>query len=461
MVRGGSVLQSPSRRDIWNVLVRTLGQHLSPAQVRTWLAPVEPREAENGVLRLAVPNQFHGDWLDKRYGGLLREHFERITGEEARLHLEVDPSLCEPRDEAPAPAPAPRRRARPVRVPARRRNPFPLNPRHRIDRWVEGPSNEVASAAIRAVLEDRHEFRTLLIHGECGMGKSHLAQALVHELEEDEDRRVLYATGEQFLNLYVAAAERRELTEFRQRFRGVDVLVIDDVQALAGKEKTQHEFGVTIQQLHDEGAWVVVTADRPAHQIEGLTDRLRSWLGQGLSCPLAPLTPAMRRRLIDQLATEEGVDFPTAVSEWIAQQVRGNVRELMGAATCVIGHAALRGMPVSLELARSVLHELAPPRTHRVDFDTIADVVSTHYGVKVGDLQGRRRTRQVVLPRQVSMALMRKLTGSSLEAIGRFFGGRDHSTVLYSIEQVDRRVRRSPDEQAHLDALTEEILRRG
>lgn len=453
----------PSPMEVWPDVVRDLSRRFSKRQVSTWLGPVEPRAAEAGVLRLAVPNHFHGEWLGKRYAEILLNHVEEHTGERPKLRLEVDPSLLREAQEAAEARRSPRSTRPRVeeRTPTRQRNPFPLNAEHLYENWVSGPSNDFATAATRAVVARQHEFRTVVLQGDVASGKTHLAQAMVQELEEsDPDRRVLYATGEQFLNTFIQAAENGELHAFRERFRGVEVLVLDDVQTLAGKEKSQREFEQTLKQLIDSGAWVVVTIDRPPAEVEGLSERLRSCLSQGLRCPLGGLTPSMRREVVQRRAREEQAPFPPEVAEWIAESVRGNVRELIGAATCVLGHATLMQRPVSLELARSVLHDLAPPRTRTVSFEAVAEVVSAHYGVSVEEMQGKRRTQRIVRPRQVAMGLCRRLSGASLESIGRFFGGRDHSTVLYSIDQVDKRARRDPQERAHLEALTEQVLNR-
>ena len=450
---------------LWESVVSQLKEQLTLQQFSTWFRGVHADAFSTEVLELSVPNAFYRDWLRKRYAGVILGEIERATGSRPRLSFKVrneeapaafeELGSSEPFPGMAAQAPAAAEHRRPPRG-------FDLNPSNTFDTLVSGPSNQLAMAAAQAFAEHRAgSLNPLLIQADVGMGKTHLLQAITAKIRaQNPSKRVLHVTGEHFLNSFLSAMEKKDLPGFRDRFRLVDVLVVDDAQCLAGKERTQVEFLHTFQALVNAGRQVVLSTDRDPSDIPGLSPQLQSCFRGGMMCVLEPFTPQMRRELVTRIAEREGVTIPSEVVEFVSENARRGVREIIGSTIRVLGTATLQDTIISLELARKVMGERVGAPRRRISVDQVAEVVTEHYGVRLAELQTRRRTREVVVPRQVCMAIARRLSGSSLEAIGRYFGGRDHSTVLYALDRVEKRAAKEPEFKDHLEELTRSVLQR-
>ncbi|HLB06372.1 MAG TPA: chromosomal replication initiator protein DnaA, partial [Alphaproteobacteria bacterium] len=317
----------------------------------------------------------------------------------------------------------------------------PLDPRFTFGQFVVGKPNELAYAAARRVAEsDAVPFNPLFLYGGVGLGKTHLMHAIGwHIRQRDPARRVIYLSAEKFMYQFVRALRYQDTMAFKERFRSVDVLMVDDVQFIGGKDSTQEEFFHTFNALVDQNRQIVISADRSPFDLEGLEDRLRSRLGWGLVADIHTTTYELRLGILQSKAAqiEKGI-VPTAVLEFLAHKITSNVRELEGALNRVVAHATLVGRAVSLEMAQEVLHDLLRASDKRVTIEEIQKRVAEHYNVKLAEMFSHRRARVVARPRQVAMYLAKQLTLRSLPEIGRKFGGRDHTTVMHAVRRIEQ-----------------------
>ena len=315
----------------------------------------------------------------------------------------------------------------------------PLDPRFTFDNFVVGKPNELAHAAARRVAEaSAVTFNPLFLYGGVGLGKTHLMHAIAHEIKRRQpSRRVIYLSAEKFMYQFIRALRFKDTMAFKQLFRSVDVLMIDDVQFISGKDSTQEEFFHTFNALVDQNRQVIVSADKSPSDLEGLEERLRSRLGWGLVADLHPTNYELRLGILGTKADAMGARIPTKVLEFLAHKITSNVRELEGALNRIVAHAELVGRAITLESTQEVLHDLLRANDRRVSIDEIQKKVAEHFTIKLADMHSARRSRTVARPRQVAMYLCKQLTTRSLPEIGRKFGGRDHTTVIHAVKKVE------------------------
>lgn len=441
---------------LWNNVLADIRQHVTEQQFDTWFRGLRPGRSSEDAFEITTQNSFAREWIRSRFSDVILAALEKVTGgrrpalrfvvrEDAPV---VSTPLSDAESEVLNGAPDAGEREEPL-VPARSALEAPvqgprfglaLNRDFRFRSFISGPSNRVAVAAAQSVVDrGARLYNPLCFHGGVGTGKTHLLQAIAHGfLDRNPAQRVLWVTAEHFVNLFIAALEKGSVEGFRARFRDVDVLLVDDMQFFENKERTQEEFLHTFNALHNAGRQIIMSCDREPGLLEGLNERLRSRLAGGFVCTLETPDHEVRLGLVRARAQRLGVELPEDAAAFIAEHVRTNARELEGAVTRVAGQAFLGNQRISTQLVRDVLKDVVTERRRRVAFDHIARAVEEHYGVRLHDLQGKRRTQAVALPRQVGMILARKLTGHSLEEIGHFFGGRDHSTVSYSIDKAEK-----------------------
>jgi chromosomal replication initiator protein len=430
------------------VTTQLWGQVLTAVQVRldsqhaydTWLKPIRPVSLSPQLVELEVPNPFFIDWIHQHHLSLLRQSLREVLG--------TDPEVRFTAREASSPAPAPDPVAPPrsetpqIVVPREDRAWLDsrLNPRLTFASFVVGGSNAFAHAGCRAVAERPGEaYNPLFLFAGSGLGKTHLLHAIGHAVRERRpNARVYYVSAERFTNEMIYSIQHAQTLAFRNKYRNVDVLLIDDIQFLAGKESTQEEFFYTFNALRDAHKQVVVTADKAPKDIPMLEERLTSRFNQGLVAdieqPDLETRMAILRNRIEQ--DGDGVVLPDDVLLLIADRIRGNVRELEGCLVRVLALGSLLHQKITLQMAEQVLQHYVNPEPDRMTPERILSAVAELFGVKIELLCGKRRTRSVALPRQVAMYLMRQLTALSLAEIGRAFGGRDHTTVMYACEKV-------------------------
>ena len=449
--------RSPDGRDEWERIKARLRVELGEDVFTSWFARVEFETLVDETVHLSVPTRFLKNWLQSRYRDrlmvLCRESFGPIDQIEFSVRSAMRPATAAAEAaRRPAPVliaanPDPRPAAR-ATVPTGRDDEFagsPLDPRHSFETFVEGRSNGLALAAARRVAESRPgepvAFNPLYIHASVGLGKTHLLQAIAHAAKA-EGRKVLYLTAEHFMYRFVQALMAQSAIAFKEALRGIDVLLIDDMQFLQGKQ-VQQEFCHTLNSLIDGARQVVIAADRPAADLETLDERVRSRLAGGLLVEIAAPDLDLRRRIVThrvEAARRASPDLAlsAAVIDWVAENVVSSARDLDGAVNRLVAHNQLTGRPIDLEMAEAALRDLLRTREPRkVKIEDIQRVVSKHFNVTKADLLSARRTRTVVRPRQIAMYLAKALTPRSLPEIGRRFGNRDHTTVLHAVRKIE------------------------
>lgn len=421
-----------------------------------WLKPVQLVGLRDREVILSLPNGFMRDWVHSHFADRLRALWLFHAGDAGPIsdvRLEVDA----PRNMAPG---ATQTRAAPAQTgtpegtdsanepatgvaDASSAVPHlgaPLDPRYTFDKFVVGSSNQFAFSAAQRVAEGGSvTFNPLFLHSSVGLGKTHLMHAIAHEIRRRHpERQVMYMSAEKFMVEFVSALRHQDTVAFKQRFRNVDVLMIDDVQFIAGKNSTQDEFFHTFNALVDYRRQLIISADRSPSDLEGIEERIRSRLGWGLVADIHPTDFELRLGILQsKLDQTPGVCVGMDVLEFLARRISSNIRELEGALNRVVAHATLVGRPVSLEFTKSVLQDLLRANDRRVTIDEIQRKVAEYYKVRMPDLLSARRSKDVARPRQIAMYLSKRMTPRSLPEIGRRFGGRDHTTVMHAIKRID------------------------
>lgn len=455
---------------VWTQTLEVLEQQLPQQNFEKWLKKTKPLTFYDNTLVVGVQNEIAKDRIESRYASLLRKILWEVTRRDVELRFVVpkhsilengDPQVSSLAAEPARPAPAP---TYPVNGngagPESTFKPLKLNPKYTFDTFVVGNSNRFAHAAALAVAESPAKaYNPFFIYGGVGLGKTHLMHAIGHfVLAANPNARVAYVSTETFTNEFINSIRDDKSLDFQNRYRNVDVLLVDDIQFLAGKERTQEEFYHTFNAIHEANKQVVISSDRPPKEIPTLEDRLRSRFEWGLICDIQAPDLETRIAILRKKAQLENLDVPDDVIGYIATNIETNIRELEGALNRVVAYSGLMRSPVSLDLAMHALKDILPPaRPKQVTIDTIMQVVAEYYGLKVEDLKVRKRTRTVAFPRQVAMYLCRDLTDYSLPKIGEEFGGRDHTTVIHACEKIAQDARQDPSLASDLENLIQKI----
>ena len=437
----------------WTRIRAALRAEVGEAAFRSWLKPLTLLSVRNNVVRIAVPTRFMRDWIQSNYAERISElwHDEnpRIKKVEivvqppnrpsAKAEVGLGPDDDPGRGAAAAPAsqaPAPKREAGDERI---REIGASLNPKFTFDNFVVGKPNELAYAAARRVAEaNTVPFNPLFLYGGVGLGKTHLMHAIAwHIIKRMPGRRVLVITAEKFMYQFVRAVRTKDTMAFKELFRSVDVLMIDDVQFIGGREATQEEFFHTFNALVDQNRQVVISADKSPSDLEGVEERMRSRLGWGLVADIHPTTYELRLGILQTKAEQLQARIPTKVLEYLAHKITSNIRELEGALNRIVAHGSVAEGPITLETTQELLHDLLRANDRRVTIEEIQKRVAAHFNIRIADMHSARRARAVARPRQVAMYLSKQLTSRSLPEIGRKFGGRDHTTVMHACRKVE------------------------
>jgi len=439
-----------------------LESRLEPKVYDTWCRSLELEPTGDNAYRVPTANPFYRDWLEKLLRKPLEDAFANLFGKTPDLVFQVNASPLGALAATPVPMPMPVPAAPPTPAgpePGPAITDFGYNPNYTFDNFIEGPSNRMAFAASVAVSENPATlYNPLFIHGGVGLGKTHLLQAICHAiLKKSPSAKVLYLSCEDFVNGYIYAIQKKTLEAFRSRYRNADVLVIDDIHFLADKEGSQEEFFHTFNALHMAGRQMILSSDQPAGDIRALSQQLLSRFRSGFEARI--MSPAYETRLaiLRGKADARRVDVPQEVLGYVASIVESNIRELEGALTKVLGYAALAKRPVDLALAQEVLRETPPPAPASLSIAEIQQVVARYFHKKVSDLHSRRWTKSTSQARQICIYLCRKFTGTSLEELGSHFGGKDHTTMLYSIRKVEKLLGKNASIRADVERLIREI----
>lgn len=419
----------------WLRIRARLRAEFGEAAYRSWLKPLALHEIDDGCVRIGVPTDFMRDWVDGQYGRRLLD----LWGDENKSIHNIEIMTAT----ASAPRRGPDAPLAPTGVVSAGGTVDEiggrLDPRLTFDSFVTGKPNELAFAAARRVAESATAtFNPLFLYGGVGLGKTHLMHAIAWEIRKhDPRRRIVYLSAEKFMYQFIKALRFKDTMAFKDQFRSVDVLMIDDFQFISGKESTQEEFFHTFNALADQNHQIVISADKSPNDLEGIEERMRSRLGWGLVADLHPTTYELRLGILQSKAERMETEIPPRVMEFLAHKITSNVRELEGALNRIVAYASLVGRPISLESTQEVLHDLLRASDRKVTIEEIQKRVAEHFNIKFAEMSSARRARAVARPRQIAMYLSKQLTSRSLPEIGRKFGGRDHTTVMHAVRKVD------------------------
>jgi chromosomal replication initiator protein len=437
---------SVSHLSLWETAKTELRNALPRADFETWISSLQPLSILEGkVLVLEAPSVLTEAWVNSNYAEMLRRQLTLVAGRnmDYRLTASVDAA----REVAPAPAPATRASRQPAASPAPA-----IKATNTFENFIVGPENEMAHGASLAVAkEPGHYYNPLFIHGPTGLGKTHLMHAIAHSVyAANPQARIAYISSETFTNDFIQALQAGNVATFRRRYRELDLLLIDDIHFLAGKESTQDEFFHTFNELHNNHKQVVLTSDRPASEIAKLQERLVSRFQWGMVCSIQAPGLETRIAILRQKAAARGLELQPEIAEFIGSRIARNVRNLEGAVTRIVGLTGMTRKPLELAQVEKLLHDiLVEEASHTLTAEVIQRKVAEHYRIQMSDMTSKRRMQNIAFPRQVAMYLATQLTGMSLVSIGQAFGGRDHGTVIHARKtvvnqmEVDANVRRT------------------
>jgi chromosomal replication initiator protein len=420
--------------DLWNNALSTIETKISKPSFDTWLKPTKAHSLQGDLLVVTAPNEFARDWLEERYSQLIAEILYEITGEELLVKFIIPQNQIEEEFDQQISTKQKKKEEEVTEQTI-------LNSKYTFDTFVIGSGNRFAHAASLAVAEaPAKAYNPLFIYGGVGLGKTHLMHAIGHYvLDHNPSAKVVYLSSEKFTNEFINSIRDNKGAEFRDKYRNVDVLLIDDIQFLAGKESTQEEFFHTFNTLHEESKQIIISSDRPPKEIPTLEDRLRSRFEWGLITDITPPDLETRIAILRKKAKADGLDIPNEVMLYIANQIDTNIRELEGALIRVVAYSSLINKDINADLAAEALKDIVPSSKPRViTIHDIQKVVGEHFNIKLDDFKAKKRTKSIAFPRQIAMYLSRELTDFSLPKIGEEFGGRDHTTVIHAHEKISK-----------------------
>src|ERR1700675_778086 len=432
---------------LWDRMLTELERRLPASALDSWLRPCRLPALDGDDLRIAAPNKYTRDWLMQNHLGALETAAREIFGGNPRVSIVIDSALTASHPAHPAPALDPQSL------------PSGLSTRYTFDSFVVGNSNQFAQAASQAVAElPSKAYNPLFIYGGVGLGKTHLLHAVGHEIARlYPSLRLLYLSTERFTNDLINAIRYDRTAEFRAKYRTIDLLLIDDIQFISGKERTQEEFFHTFNDLYEARKQIVVSSDSAPKEIPDLEEPLRSRFEWGLIADIQPPAFETRVAILKKKAEIERVRLPDDVAYLIASRIKSNIREIEGSLTRMIAYCSLSGRDMSVELAQEVLADLWGEEERVITMEHIQRKVAEFFGIKLSDMRAKNRTKSVAFPRQIAMYLSRQLTHSSLSDIGRAFGGKDHTTVIHAVSKLQLLIQEDPKLKQTIDALTQGI----
>jgi chromosomal replication initiator protein len=462
---------------VWTSCLELIRDNVNTQSFKTWFEPIHPISLNAGKLKLQVPSQFFYDWLEEHYDGMIRGIIVSVLGSDATLEYSVhkDDSLSEVEYHAvPSPqahrenrsfAPQPtsfRTRSQNSSGQGGRSHPIEsfLNPRYIFDNFIKGDSNQLARAAASAVANNPGgtSFNPLVLYGGTGLGKTHLIQAIGNcALSNGKASRVIYVSSEKFTVEFVDAIQSDRISDFSSFYRSMDILIVDDIQFFAGKEKTQDNFFHTFNELHQIGKQIVLSSDRPPKELRGLDDRLLSRFQWGLTADIQPPDLETRIAILQKKSQDDGIELLNDVIEFIASNVTTNIRELEGCLISLLAKASLEGREITVDLAREVIRVVVGDVKSPITIEDIQRTVCEYLGIPEDLLRAKTRKQEVVNARQIAMYLAKELTNSSLKTIGLHFGGRDHSTVIHAYQSVEDQMRLDTKYQSTVQQIRRKI----
>jgi chromosomal replication initiator protein len=444
-------VSTPAPSDIWGQVKERIRSHVNEQSFSTWFSPTTQERFSEGTLVVSVPSKFFRDWLNENFQVLIRETASAIAGRECTV-------VFQPAERRPAEEERPRQDDLPFTRTIHHGGTI-LNHKYTFDTFVVGSSNQMAHAASLAVADGHSKtYNPLFLYGGVGLGKTHLLHAIGHRfLERNPGSRVMYLAAETFINELINSIRYERMPSFRSRYRNMDLLLIDDIQFIAGKEKTQEEFFHTFNSIHESHKQIVLTSDKVPRDIPDLEERLRSRFEWGLIADIQSPDLETKIAILRKKAEQNAIALPDDVAMFMATSIKSNIRELEGSLIRLGAYASLQAREITVEFAKEVLKDQFAIGEKTITIDEIKREVAAYFGIKLADLVSKRRTQNLVYPRQIAMHLCRQLTPSSLPVIGKMFGGRDHSTVIHSLHMISQRMKTSVEVQNTIDTITKKV----
>ncbi|MGB0910126.1 MAG: chromosomal replication initiator protein DnaA [Nitrospirales bacterium] len=447
-----------TNHNVWGTVLEYLQVRLGSEVIETWFSPVMFEGFNGKKAKVAVPNKFFGEWLERNYLDLIGEAFQSAGAFSGQVEVDfIVRELDVSSQSSQSPLHVEVLQHQKPAVARNKKNPLP-NPKYTFDNFVVGASNQFAHAASRAVAESPAlAYNPLFIYGGVGLGKTHLLHSIGNFVAKGSELRIAYVTTEQFTNEVINSIRYDKMIELRRRYRNIDMLLIDDIQFLAGKERTQEEFFHTFNSLHEARKQIVLSSDRFPKEMPSMEERLRSRFEWGLIADLQQPDVETRIAILRKKSEEEGVAISEDVIQLLAANLKSNIRELEGALIRLGAYASLTGQMITVDMAKNVLRDLLGGKRNVITTEDIQEVVASRFHLKVSDLKSKRRTKTLVHPRQVAMYLCREMTDASFPEIGRDFGGKDHTTIIHACKQILKSQESDSVLRSTLDSLKEEI----
>lgn len=444
----------------WNDCLNDIEKEISKQSFKTWFLPIKPIKFQHNILTIQVPNKFFFEWIEEHHIDLLKKVLNKNLGDNSRLEYQIPVVNDEPNLSADS---IPNNIKNPFVIPGIKRRDLSsnLNPKYTLDNFVEGDCNRLARSAGLAIARKPGEtaFNPLVIYGDVGLGKTHLLQAIGNEIEKNHPKKkVVYVSSEEFTNQIIKSIKDNNIEQVVNFYQMIDALLIDDIQFLANKTKTQEIFFHIFNQLHQNRKQLVITSDRPPKDLNGMEDRLISRFKWGLTADLQKPEFETRMAIIDKKIEGENIEIPFHVSEYLCYNIETNIRELEGALVSIVAQSRLNRRELDLELAKEVVAKFVERKEKELNLDSILTLVAEHFSLDADIIRGKSRKREVVIARQLTMFLAKKHTNYSLKQIGSDLGGRDHSTVIYSCRAVQDMLDTNEEFKKNFEALDKKLV---
>jgi chromosomal replication initiator protein len=455
--------------DLLSSILNAISKRVNQQSFNMWFKPISSAKRDDSSIYLGVPNEVFRDWISSNYFDVIEETLNELGLETYQLRFLIEETAPPTRElELSSSTPVKSKgsaggeagfAAGVVRALETEPTELPLNPKYTFDTFVVGSCNQFAHAASLAVVDmPSKTYNPLYVYGGVGLGKTHLMHAIGHSIKQrDNSLRLTYISSERFMNELINAIRYDKTIKFRDKYRTIDVLLIDDIQFLAGKERTQEEFFHTFNALYDAQKQIVISSDCPPREIPTLEERLHSRFEWGLIADIQPPDLETKLAILKRKAELDRIKLPDSVALFIASKIKSNIRELEGSLVRLTAYASLKGLPMDLDLAHEVLRTIIAEESSGVSVDLIQKTVATFYGLKVADLKSKNNSRKVAVPRQVAMYLCKTLTKSSFPEIGREFGGKHHTTVLHSVNKITQLYEKDPDFHKAINSLIADL----
>ncbi len=440
-------------KEIWNKVLAIVGEKISAKSFDIWLKPLQLRHMDQNTVEIEVPNKFFKDWVNDNYLPLIRDALQNVTKRSYVLNIIIKEKAENKNDYNPIETPPP---SKPY-LPTLRDDG--LNPYYTFESFVVGSCNQFAHAAALAVANGpAKNYNPLFIYGGVGLGKTHLLNAIGNKIVQNESLiKVCYISSEKFTNELINSLKLEKMTDFRNKYRNKDVLLLDDIQFLGGKERTQEEFFHTFNSLYDSHKQIVITSDKLPKEIPGLEERLRSRISWGLIADIQPPDIETKVAILSKKAESFNIALPNEVGLFLASHLGSNIRELEGALTRLRAYSSLTGQEINIYMANEILKDLIQDRQKFINIENIQKCVANFYNLRISDLKSSKKLKVYALPRQIAMFLCRQLTKASFPEIGSKFGGKDHSTVIHACRQIEKKIQQDLEIKNIIETLKNDL----